>query len=1747
MINHPEQLIAAVCRIKCGDDHGTGFFISSNIIMTANHTLMDYDMDEEIIITLQDNSVHTASILAQDEDLDVALIQLTFEIQHSLTLKIALGKIRYNEEWSTFGYPFSKLVQGQLFIGTVQAYARDLPYDLSLTSGEIDTNTDYSGLSGSPLIVDGRVNGIITWSTFRGLGAVSITKMKDFLDKYEIAYENLFDGPWTEEYQNELERAVENNSVIALLKDSLEEKGKYHLLYGSPGSGKSVISSLVEPKSPDTRILGRYLLRTPGDKVPIYVKASKENFMQWLEDLVSEYSIGEPVARSDMKWNDRVTRLYSMLDQTNTKLLLNGESLVIVVDGLDEVVSMGKEGLADFLSMLPENLPSNISILLSCTSEEILPVFIKSRLNESNKVHVTPLDRELTEKFLTQENQRRNLGLSVVQQAHLTAKSEGHPLYLHYILETLTSVEITGRDEWIEALPSIAGDIKNYYEAIWSKYIGINSSAYWISLIGSQLRQPVEQGEFKKMLPDEVQLKFQTEFVGIKHLFKFGKKIAIYHQSFENFISVKGEGDLLTANGYISAYNIKNENSNYALRNILHHMLRSEDPLQAITRCDQKWADDCALIHMEPDLIIGDVERVEELCIDKHVITELVRIKLLLQRLRFRYNTILANYTFDLADALINMGESGAALRYIIREDLLLISIEDSLHFLQKFFDIGAELEASKLAIAVQLRFKILVEKSVTRGGMDISIFNSQLRFNAICITRDNFHSTLIKYAAGAKILKEISEDSREDPETQIAAKEISEDLEAYTVASFIYRLDSYPGIEQLSKLSSGVYSANTAFVFARTALFYQNFAEQSAKIMKESKSYRQLIADIELLVKDYGYNDDDIEGLLLVLLKKSRNSPLLEEMINKKLAAPAKFNLRMGNGVDPDMESINLYYQDYTYRGYIDKSNAFPVLIQLKSKDWEKYIISMHELCGFLQGKLYRANSEKNYEIVPLLKDKAREIFEALNFHLKERCRLDRSYYLIEDIVPLLYHRLLLIFLDLDDDSINWFVERIINPKNVQLGMYTEGYRRALFELSKELTKLNKQRTNAFKLIKSLEDHVYVAVQNRWEKIPELIEIVGFYAKIGAKSKAWSVYQKMLNTSMGPTWYKEDQFGLINSSLRSMEYPTALVHYADFASQLEYASGEMTFQRYTQSAMSSFTGTMAKAGQMSRAIEYFKFLVLPAAQTILENAESSTLDAPVIGDGYIFGARAIIEAEAMGHILLEAHGDPMLIFGLSEIFILSDDTDRYINRFTKIQYKAYLSAKETSENYSEEILNRIVALLKHDRFKKEESLYLKSLYRNFETDLEKLEENLIGAGWQKNILPDIPQRPALSKTFTKEDDEILEKIGGRIPGTGKMNNFSQIAVAIEEAEIEFAMENMDEGFQKLLNCLHILATDETDIWAGGHLTKDLESVFKLFIEHASKGEMISFLKPFIMKHLTDDWRVITSLLELLSAKLETSEKEAVIINVKEHIDQIIQSAGTFRQKYDWLSVQEDSEKNPDELLLEFLIWLFNHPFESIRQNVLETLHWLSAKKSSLVIPQLIQASLTGQSKISAEYATYLLKEISGSHAGDIWDCIDTNDGIQTAVISVDHTMQQIYWRKILQNCAATNKDAQPLLDRSNAFFASECFKGRDIYIEDGLFVEVSTVLDELNELSLLDREFMKSFEQQRSILREGLSAEEHERVGRYITRSFPGEEIEMGYIKYTLLTALNITLSGRVAPEQIEHVTSILQIKGLN
>jgi len=186
------NLEKATCRIHCGKEVGTGFFISDSKIITAKHVLddliLDFDKDEKINI---DNlNLHSGTVfckyIAHCDDTGVALINVECSYRNDNHLILCASEISENEEIKSYGYPNSndgslvgEPLKGKVF--RTISNSQDTGHDVSINVDNFVTGT-YEGFSGSPVMnKDMVVTSFITFQNTRYLSAVSIKKVANFL------------------------------------------------------------------------------------------------------------------------------------------------------------------------------------------------------------------------------------------------------------------------------------------------------------------------------------------------------------------------------------------------------------------------------------------------------------------------------------------------------------------------------------------------------------------------------------------------------------------------------------------------------------------------------------------------------------------------------------------------------------------------------------------------------------------------------------------------------------------------------------------------------------------------------------------------------------------------------------------------------------------------------------------------------------------------------------------------------------------------------------------------------------------------------------------------------------------------------------------------------------------------------------------------------------------------------------------------------------------------------------------------------------------------------------------------------------------------------------------------------------------------------------------------------------------------------------------------------------------------------
>lgn len=238
------NLEKSVVRILCGDCEkdedgilGTGFFIDKNKVITAYHVVSNSeDLGDKIFINpinMGDDKFYEAKILDLKIKSQIAILELnndfnvnSLKFTDNYTIKPEV------DEWRTFGYPKVRRQKGHVEKGLVSRLlskinSENADIDLEISSTKIE---DFSGLSGSPLVINDMLAGVIIEQSeadgkIISIGAVSIKELRKVLPP-EYIIENIYKERLKElafnHTKNEIRKNIINKKYI---KDIFVENG----------------------------------------------------------------------------------------------------------------------------------------------------------------------------------------------------------------------------------------------------------------------------------------------------------------------------------------------------------------------------------------------------------------------------------------------------------------------------------------------------------------------------------------------------------------------------------------------------------------------------------------------------------------------------------------------------------------------------------------------------------------------------------------------------------------------------------------------------------------------------------------------------------------------------------------------------------------------------------------------------------------------------------------------------------------------------------------------------------------------------------------------------------------------------------------------------------------------------------------------------------------------------------------------------------------------------------------------------------------------------------------------------------------------------------------------------------------------------------------------------------------------------------------------------------------------------------
>jgi Trypsin-like peptidase domain len=141
-----QEIQNITAKVICDDKQGTGFYINSNLILTAYHVVMNND---EIVIIDNNGNSQNASLWAFDRELDIALLKIQSLKEHTCILFFPyLDTTKNSNIW---GY----IATGIQIEGRITP-TQDI-FTFNVTAG---IRASYKGLSGSAVCIDGMIAGI---------------------------------------------------------------------------------------------------------------------------------------------------------------------------------------------------------------------------------------------------------------------------------------------------------------------------------------------------------------------------------------------------------------------------------------------------------------------------------------------------------------------------------------------------------------------------------------------------------------------------------------------------------------------------------------------------------------------------------------------------------------------------------------------------------------------------------------------------------------------------------------------------------------------------------------------------------------------------------------------------------------------------------------------------------------------------------------------------------------------------------------------------------------------------------------------------------------------------------------------------------------------------------------------------------------------------------------------------------------------------------------------------------------------------------------------------------------------------------------------------------------------------------------------------------------------------------------------------------------------------------------------------
>lgn len=497
-----------------------------------------------------------------------------------------------------------------------------------------------------------------------------------------------------------------NSSAIKHLDKQLESKKKgYIFLEGSPGSGKSTLLTQWSKNLPNT-VVRYYAFDFTNPSSTRNNDSQRGSRLTFLFDMVTMlkqrgYKVGaETLLYQD--YNFLKSCFYTALDSICNKYQESGLSTIIIIDGLDHITREYSDCQQTLLSVLPSmsDIPEGVIFVLGSQHYEDLGLndSILQEYRAKDSTIIMPLFSleelaHLVKAILGTDNVPSEVLLQCM------AKSQGHPLYLRYIINLIADKGL----DVVADLDPYSNDIDLYYEHLLGDSLANADLKRFLGLI-ARLLGSINLGFVREWnINPQVLSEFRQH---LKHLFLYNKvsgTLSFFHNSFRQYLLNKTAVSYLTDEydenenivyykqlaEYVMASNVE---SHWSLGAYLYLAKEYDEFFKILTpeTITQQIQDFRPLWHAHRDVERGTA--IAKQLRDPYLLT---RCLFLESQLSQQDNTEYSSLT--LVDDFLNLGELQLAKIQIREDKELHCSQRSALQLARKFFLLGDKREANTL------------------------------------------------------------------------------------------------------------------------------------------------------------------------------------------------------------------------------------------------------------------------------------------------------------------------------------------------------------------------------------------------------------------------------------------------------------------------------------------------------------------------------------------------------------------------------------------------------------------------------------------------------------------------------------------------------------------------------------------------------------------------------------------------------------------------------------------------------------------------------------------------------------------------------------------------------------------------------------------------------------------------------------------------------------------------------------------